>query len=80
MNDIVNQSKDSVFRICEDLLEQRNWALGKLIIQQPYFFSKVKEWTKYNQFWMRRASVVVLIPAIHQDAYTHFNALEISDH
>ena len=119
-----DKSKENVFRICGELLEQRDWAMGviafdfayrvrkqydentfylfegwlhdyvsgwgecddfcthafgELIIQQPYFFSKVKEWTKCDQFWMRRASAVVLIPAIHQDTYNHFNVLEISD-
>lgn len=121
---IKDKSKDNIFHICDELLEQREWAFGviaydfayrvrkqydektfyifenwlreyvrgwgdcddfcthafgELIIQYPNLFSKVKEWTECDEFWMRRASAVVLIPAINKESYKNFNPFEISD-
>lgn len=37
------------------------------------------EWTKENDFWIRRASAVVLIPAILHNDFEGINPLLISD-
>lgn len=100
---------DPVLALCEELLAQRDWALGviafdwayrvkaqytadtyerfyrwlkeyvrgwgdcddfcthafgELVRQRKELFSKVAEWTEDADFWVRRASAVVLIPSI----------------
>lgn len=104
---------NSVFALCEQLLEEHNWelgviafdwafrmkkqynkdtyvifygwlkkyvrgwgdcddfcthAFGELLRQDKSLFSKILEWTADPDFWVRRASAVILIPAIlHHD-------------
>lgn len=121
---IEDKSKDNIFSICDELLEQREWALGviafdfayrirqqydektfpvfegwlekyvrgwgdcddfcthafgELICQRTELAASVIAWTKRDEFWMRRASAVVLIPSIWQDKYNETNPLQISD-
>ena len=121
---IKNESKEYVFAVCDELLEQHNWpmgviafdfayrmkgqydkntfavfetwlekyvrgwgdcddfcthAFGELICQNTDLTSKTIKWTKRNEFWMRRASAVILIPSIWNDKYVETKPLKISD-
>jgi len=118
------KSKDYVFSVCGELLEQRNWpmsviafdfayrmrkqydeatftiferwleryvrgwgdcddfcthAFGELICQYTDLSKKTVLWAQRDEFWMRRASAVVLIPSIWHDKYTETNPLQIAD-
>jgi 3-methyladenine DNA glycosylase AlkD len=119
-----NNSKEDVFSICHELLEQRNWsmgviafdfanrmkrqydehtfelfeswleqyvrgwgdcddfcthAFGELICKNTALSERVIAWTRREEFWMRRAAAVVLIPSIWHDKYKETNPLRISD-
>lgn len=119
-----DKSKETVFSVCNKLLEQHNWplgiiafdfayrvkkqydentftlfekwlekyvrgwgdcddfcthAFGELICQRPELSTKSIEWTKRDEFWMRRASAVILIPSIWHDKYSETNPLQVSD-
>ena len=119
-----NKSKEHVFSICEELLEQYTWemaviaydwayrkkdvytestfevfekwleryvrgwgdcddfcthAFGELICRKPQLFDRIYNWTKREEFWMRRAAAVILIPAIHQKCYKQLDVFAISD-
>jgi len=121
---IKDKTKEDIFKICDELLKQRNWAMGviafdfayrikkqydkntfaifehwleeyvrgwgdcddfcthafgELICQNTKLASKVVKWTKRDEFWMRRASAVILIPSIFQNKYKETNPLKISD-
>jgi len=121
---IKEQPLDTVFSICEELLEEHNWSLGiiaydfayrmrkqydnktfsvfegwlekyvrgwgdcddfcthafgELICQNEKLVENIIDWTKRDEFWMRRAAAVVLIPSIRQDKYNETNPLRISD-
>lgn len=61
---------------CDDFCTH---AFGELLRQDKSLFENIVEWTKDNDFWVRRASAVILIPAIlHNDCYG-INPLLISD-
>ncbi len=50
---------------CDDFCTH---AFGELLRQQKGLFPQVLEWTLDTDFWVRRASAVVLIPSIlHRD-------------
>lgn len=79
---------DNVFSLCEELLEEHSWgdcddfcthAFGELLRRYKSLFSKVKAWTKDEDFWVCRASAVILIPAILHKDYEGINPLMISD-
>lgn len=115
---------ENVFALCEELLEQRTWALGviaydfayrvkkqyndstydfffhwlkdyvrgwgdcddfcthafgELLRQKKSLFDNIIMWTENEDFWVRRASAVILIPAILNNDYDGMNPLEISD-
>ena len=119
-----DKSKEDVFAVCEELLEQRNWpmgviafdfayrvkaqydadtfevfemwleryvrgwgdcddfcthAFGELIYQRPELSKKAILWTKRDEFTMRRAAAVVLIPSIFHDKHAEVNPLKTSD-
>jgi len=119
-----DKSKDTVFSICNELLEQRNWpmgviafdfayrmrkqydketftifenwlekyvrgwgdcddfcthAFGNLICQYTELSKKTLLWTQREEFWMRRASAVVLIPSIKRYQYKETNPLQVAD-
>jgi 3-methyladenine DNA glycosylase AlkD len=121
---IKDKTKENVFIVCNDLLKQRNWAMGviafdfayrikkqydkstfeifenwleeyvrgwgdcddfcthafgELICQNTKFASKIIKWTKRDEFWMRRASAVVLIPSIYKNKYKETNPIKIAD-
>lgn len=119
-----DKSKANVFKICEELLEEYNWAMGviaydfayrvrkqyddntfsifeswlikyvrgwgdcddfcthafgELLIQKPECFHKIISWTNREEFWMRRAAAVILIPSINQNKYSKLEPFLISD-
>lgn len=61
---------------CDDFCTH---AFGELLRRYKSLFSKVKEWPKDEDFWVRRASAVILIPAILHKDYEGINPLMISD-
>lgn len=61
---------------CDDFCTH---AVGELLCQFPDLFDRLIKWTGYNQFWMRRAAAVTLIPALHKDQYSEFDPFVISD-
>ncbi|GHU81483.1 hypothetical protein FACS1894191_8400 [Clostridia bacterium] len=118
------RSKDYVFSVCGELLEQRDWpmgviafdfayrmrkqydeatfavfegwleryvrgwgdcddfcthAFGELICQNTELSKKTLLWAKRDEFWMRRAAAVVLIPSIWHDKYSETNPLRTAD-
>lgn len=84
------QYDDDTFALFEGWLERyvRGWgdcddfcthAFGELIIQRPYLFERVFPWAKREEFWMRRAAAVVLIPSISRGVYKKFNPFVVSD-
>jgi 3-methyladenine DNA glycosylase AlkD len=87
----VNKQYDkNTFVVFENWLEKyvRGWgdcddfcthAFGELICQNTNLTSKIVKWTKRNEFWMRRASAVILIPSIWYDKYVETSPLKISD-
>jgi len=84
------QYNDKTFGIFENWLEKyvRGWgdcddfcthAFGELICQNTKLAENVLIWTTRDEFWMRRAAAVVLIPSIWHDKYNETNPLIISD-
>ena len=61
---------------CDDFCTH---AVGELLCQFPELFEKLIKWTGYNEFWMRRAAAVTLIPALFKDRYSSFDPFIISD-
>lgn len=61
---------------CDDFCTH---AFGQLLRQEKTLFENVIEWTKDSDFWVRRASAVVLIPAILHNDFEGINPLLISD-
>lgn len=119
-----DKSIANVFKVCEELLEERNWAMGviaydfayrvrkqyddntflifeswlieyvrgwgdcddfcthafgELLIQKPEFFHKIILWTNREEFWMRRAAAVILIPSINQNKYSKLEPFLVSE-
>jgi 3-methyladenine DNA glycosylase AlkD len=61
---------------CDDFCTH---AFGELICQNTALSEKVARWTSREEFWMRRAAAVVLIPSIWHDKYSETNPLRSSD-
>lgn len=61
---------------CDDFCTH---AFGELLRRYKSLFSKVKSWTKDDDFWVRRASAVILIPSILQNDYEGLEPFVISD-
>lgn len=61
---------------CDDFCTH---AFGELLRRDKTLFSKIKEWTKDKDFWVRRASAVILIPTILHKDYEGIDPLLISD-
>jgi len=81
---------ENTFSIFEGWLEKyvRGWgdcddfcthAFGELICQNTKLVDNIITWTERDEFWMRRAAAVILIPSIWKDKYTETNPLGISD-
>lgn len=87
---IRKQYDENAFNIFENWLVNyvRGWgdcddfcthAFGALIYQNIELAEKTVEWTKRDEFWMRRAAAVILIPSIKRGMYRQVNPLRISD-
>lgn len=85
-----NQYDEYTFALFEKWLEKyvRGWgdcddfcvhAFGELICQRSELVSNIIAWTQREEFWMRRASAVVLLVSIKHDKYKDINPLQISD-
>lgn len=61
---------------CDDFCTH---AFGELLRRYKSVFQKVTEWTKDEDFWVRRAAAVILIPAILHNDYEGIYPLSISD-
>jgi len=51
---------------CDDFCTH---AFGELLLQYPKFLPRIKVWAKSKNRWSRRASAVVLIPALRQGKF-----------
>lgn len=121
---IEDKKIETVFRLCDELLEAHTWALGiiafdfafrvknqydgstydvfyrwlkdyvrgwgdcddfcthafgELLRQRKPLFEKIITWTDDKDFWVRRASAVILIPSILKNDYDGINPLAVSD-
>lgn len=61
---------------CDDFCTH---AFGELLRKEKALFEKVLEWTKDEDFWVRRASAVILIPSILRNDYEGIEPYKISD-
>ena len=61
---------------CDDFCTH---AFGELVRQRKELFGKILTWTEDEDFWVRRASAVVLIRPIMMGDYDGIEPLEISD-
>lgn len=61
---------------CDDFCTH---AFAELLRQNKSLFEKITVWTEDPDFWVRRASAVILIPAILKNDYEGINPFEISD-
>lgn len=61
---------------CDDFCTH---AFGELLRQQKGLFPQVLEWTQDEDFWVRRASAVVLIPSILRDDYSGLMPFAVAD-
>ncbi len=61
---------------CDDFCTH---AFGELLRQRKSLFVKMIAWTDDNDFWVRRASAVIQIPAILKNDYEGINPFAISD-
>lgn len=61
---------------CDDFCTH---AFGELLRQEKSLFSAVVGWTEDSDFWVRRASAVILIPAVLHHDYDGMQPLLIAD-
>lgn len=61
---------------CDDFCTH---AFGELLRQQKSIFSIIMDWTQDKDFWVRRASAVILIPSILKDDLTGIDPIAIAD-
>jgi 3-methyladenine DNA glycosylase AlkD len=84
------QYDEGAFAVFERWLEEyvRGWgdcddfcthAFGELICQYPHLSDGLLRWTQRDEFWMRRAAAVVLIPAIRRGKHAETNPLRVAD-
>ena len=59
---------------CDDFCTH---AFGNLLLQYKGLFTNVLKWTKDDDFWVRRASSVILIPSLLQNNYDGLMPFEI---
>lgn len=61
---------------CDDFCTH---AFGELLRTQKQRFPEVCQWTRDGDFWVRRASAVILIPSIGRGDYQGLDPYRISD-
>jgi 3-methyladenine DNA glycosylase AlkD len=87
---IRKQYDENTFSLFESWLVQyvRGWgdcddfcthAFGELIVQNTELAKKTMVWTERDEFWMRRAAAVVLIPSINRGKYKETDPIAVSD-
>lgn len=87
---VKNQYNNNTFFIFEGWLKKyvSGWgdcddfcthAFGELISQNNELFTYVLEWTKHQDFWVRRASAVILIYPIKHHKYEGLKPFDIAD-
>ena len=87
MKDFYNESTYDIFYCwlkdyvrgwgdCDDFCTH---AFGELLRQKKTLFVKIITWTEDNDFWVRRASAVILIPSILKNDYDQIDPFAISD-
>jgi len=87
---IKNQYDNDTFYLFESWLVKyiRGWgscddfcthAFGELITQNTGLVKNIIPWTAREEFWMRRAAAVVLIPSIRCNKYMETNPTQVSD-
>ena len=85
-----NQYNDKTFRIFERWLKEyvTGWgscddlcthAFGELLSQNNTLFQNILEWTRHPDFFVRRASAVILIYPIKHGKYQGIEPFRISD-
>lgn len=89
-NRVKGQYSDETYEIFYKWLKKyvRGWgecddfcthAFAELLIQEKEIFPEVLKWTEDGDFWVRRASAVILIPAIKRNKYEGLKPLQIAD-
>ena len=87
---VKNQYNDATYDVFFGWLKKyvRGWgdcddfcthAFGELLRGKKELFPRILEWTKDEDFWVRRASAVILIPAILRRDYDGIYPYQISD-
>ncbi len=80
-----NETYDLFFRWLKDYVH--GWsdcddfcthAFGELLRQDKTLFTKILTWAEDLDFWVRRASAVILIPSIAKNDYDGIQPLEIA--
>ncbi len=61
---------------CDDFCTH---AFGELLRQHKELFAKMSGWPKDEDFWVRRAAAVVLIPGIMKDDYRGIDPYGVAD-
>ena len=61
---------------CDDFCTH---AFGELICQHTDLVTNITSWTQREEFWMRRASAVILLPSINKGLYSKTMPLIIAD-
>lgn len=61
---------------CDDFCTH---AFGELLRQRKELFPRILEWTADGDFWVRRASAVVLIPSILREDYAGLAPFAVAD-
>ncbi len=61
---------------CDDFCTH---AFGELLYQYPDLIQRINPWSLREEFWMRRAAAVILIPSIRKGSYERLNPMHISD-
>lgn len=61
---------------CDDFCTH---AFGELLRQHKGLFPQVLAWTEDEDFWVRRAAAVVLIPSVMRDDYAGLEPLAVAD-
>lgn len=61
---------------CDDFCTH---AFGELICQNTSLVKEIIPWTQREEFWMRRAAAVILIPSIQKDKFKDTMPLQVAD-
>jgi len=61
---------------CDDFCTH---AFGELLRQHKELFARMSDWTKDEDFWVRRAAAVILIPGILREDYQGIDPYAVAD-